>query len=34
MCSTGINDTSGKFATGVNETSDELAAGFNYWGGK
>ncbi len=34
LCSTGINDTSGKFATGVNDTSNELAAGVNYRGGK
>jgi hypothetical protein len=32
MCTTGINDTGGKFATGVNDTSSKIAAGVT--GGK
>jgi hypothetical protein len=31
---TGINDTSGKFATGVNDTGGKIAAGINDTGGK
>jgi hypothetical protein len=33
-CTTGINDTSGKFATGVNDTGGKIAAGINDTGGK
>jgi hypothetical protein len=33
-CTTGINDTGGKFATGVNDTGGEIAAGINDIGGK
>ncbi len=28
-CTTGINDTGGKFATGVNDTGGKIAAGIN-----
>jgi hypothetical protein len=31
-CTTGINDTSGKFATGVNDTGGKIAAGINDTG--
>jgi hypothetical protein len=31
---TGVVDTSGKFATSVNDTSGKFAAGFNGIGGK
>jgi hypothetical protein len=33
-CTTGINDTGGKFATGVNDTGGKIAAGINDIGGK
>ncbi len=33
-CTTGINDTGGKFATGVNDTGGKIAAGINNSGGK
>ncbi len=33
-CTTGINDTGGKFATGVNDTGGKIAAGINTAGGK
>ncbi len=33
-CTTGINDTGGKFATGVNDTGGKIAAGINDTGGK
>ncbi len=33
-CTTGINDTAGKFATNVNDTDGKFAAGVNYTGGK
>jgi hypothetical protein len=33
-CTTGINDTAGKFATGVNDTGGKIAAGINDTGGK
>ncbi len=33
-CTTGINDTGGKFATGVNDTDGKIAAGSNDTGGK
>jgi hypothetical protein len=33
-CTTGINDTGGKFATGVNDTGGKIAAGINDAGGK
>ncbi len=32
-CTTGINDTGGKFATGVNDTGGNIAAGINDTGG-
>jgi hypothetical protein len=32
-CTTGINDTGGKFATGVNDTGGKIAAGINDTGG-
>ncbi len=28
-CTTGINDTGGKFATGVNNTAGKISAGAN-----
>ncbi len=34
MCTTGINDTGGKFATGVNNTGGKIAAGINDTSGK
>ncbi len=33
-CSTGINDTGGKFATGVNDTGGKIVACSNDTGGK
>jgi hypothetical protein len=33
-CTTGINDTGGKFATGINNTGGKIAAGINDTGGK
>ncbi len=33
-CTTGINNTGGKFATGVNDTGGKIAAGVNDAGGK
>ena len=33
-CTTGINDTGGKFATGVSDTGGKIAAGINDTGGK
>ncbi len=33
-CTTGINDTGGKFATRVNDTDGNIAAGINDAGGK
>jgi hypothetical protein len=33
-CTTGINDTGGKFATGVNDAGNKLTAGINDTGGK
>jgi hypothetical protein len=33
-CTTGINDTSGKFAIDVNGTGGKFSAGVNYTGGK
>ncbi len=33
-CTTGINDTGGKFATGANDTGGKIAAGINDTGGK
>jgi hypothetical protein len=33
-CTTGINNTGGKFATGVNDTGGTIAAGINDTGGK
>jgi hypothetical protein len=33
-CTTGINDTGGKFATGVNDTGGKIAARINDTGGK
>jgi hypothetical protein len=33
-CTTGINDTGGKFATGVNDTAGKIAAGINDAGGR
>jgi hypothetical protein len=33
-CTTGINDTGGKFATGVNDTGGKIAAGINDTGSK
>ncbi len=33
-CTTGINDTGGKFANGVNDTCGKIAAGINNVGGK
>ena len=33
-CTTGINDTGGKFATGTNDTGGKIAAGINDTGGK
>ncbi len=33
-CTSGINDTDGKFATGVNHTGGENAAGINDTGSK
>ncbi len=33
-CTTGINDTGGKFATGVNDAGDKVAADINDTGGK
>jgi hypothetical protein len=33
-CTTGINETGGKFATGVNDTGGKIAARVNYIGGK
>jgi hypothetical protein len=32
-CTTGINDTGGKFATGVNDTGGKIAVGINDTGG-
>jgi hypothetical protein len=33
-CTTGINNTGGKFATGVNNTGGKIAAGINETGDK
>jgi hypothetical protein len=33
-CTTGINDTGGKFAAGVNASGCKIAAGINETGGK
>jgi hypothetical protein len=33
-CTTGVNDTGGKFATGVSDTGGKFAAGINDAGGK
>ncbi len=33
-CTTGINNTGGKFATGVNDAGNKIAAGINNTGGK
>jgi hypothetical protein len=33
-CTTGINDTGGKFGTGVNDTGGKIAAGINDAGGR
>jgi hypothetical protein len=33
-CTTGINDTGGKFALGVNDTGGKIAAGINDTGDK
>ncbi len=33
-CTTGINDTGGKFATGLNDAGGKIAAGINNPGGK
>jgi hypothetical protein len=33
-CTTGVNDTGGKFATGVNDTGGKIAASINDTGGK
>jgi hypothetical protein len=33
-CTTGVNDTGGKFATGINDTGGKFAAGDNDAGGK
>jgi hypothetical protein len=33
-CTTGINDTSGKFATGINDTGGKFATGVSDAGGK
>jgi hypothetical protein len=33
-CTTGINDTFGKFAPGVHDTGSKIAAGINNPGGK
>jgi hypothetical protein len=33
-CTTGINDTGGKFASGVNDTGGKIAAGISDTGGK
>jgi hypothetical protein len=32
-CTTGVNDTGGKFVTGVNDTGGKIAAGVNDTGG-
>jgi hypothetical protein len=34
LCTTGINDTSGKFATGISDTSSKFAGGVYNIGGK
>jgi hypothetical protein len=34
MCTTGVNDTRGKFATGVTDTGGKLPRGINDTGGK
>jgi hypothetical protein len=33
-CTTGSNDTSGKFATGINDTGGKFATGVSDAGGK